>query len=252
MVLTQDPGALPKDPPPPMKRLAGRIALITGATRGIGHAVTRHYAAEGAQVIALGRTRPALEALDDTIRREGGLPPVLIHEDVTKVKRIAAMGAALHERFGRLDVLVGNAAMLGELSPIAHHDPTMWERILDTNLTANFNLVQALHPLLMKSEAGRVIFVTSGITRNPQAYWGAYAISKAGLEMMMRLYAKEVEQTPIRVNCIDPGCVATRMRALAFPGEDPTKLPKPEDVTDPFIHCAMPDWQGNGEILTCP
>ncbi len=229
-------------------RLAGRIALITGASRGIGAAVARRYAREGAQVILTARTMGALEEVDDAIRAEGGsatLAPV----NLLKQDGIDPMAASLFERFGKLDIFVGNAAMLGTLSPVAHSDPVKWRQVMDLNLQANFRLIRALDPLLRASDAGRAIFVTSGVARKPIAYWGAYAVAKAGLQALVKLYAAEMAKTNVRANLIDPGVVRTRLRAAAYPGEDASLLPPPESVTETFVEMAMPGFDRTGETV---
>jgi NAD(P)-dependent dehydrogenase (short-subunit alcohol dehydrogenase family) len=159
------------------------------------------------------------------------------------------MAAALHQRFERLDVMVANAALLGTLSPMGHIEPKEWQRVLDVNVTANWRLIRAMDPLLRMSDSGRAIFVTCSVTRSVHPYWGAYATSKSGLEMMARVYAGEVSKTPVRVNLIDPGIVRTRLRAQAFPGEDPKKLTPPEDVTDAFVDLAVPECTAHGELV---
>ena len=229
-------------------RLAGRIALVTGASRGIGAAVARRFAREGAQVILTARTMGALEEVDDAVRAEGG-SATLAPLDLLKQDGIDPMAASLYERFGRLDILVGNAAMLGTLSPVAHADPARWRQVMDLNLHANFRLIRALDPLLRASDAGRAIFVTSAVARTPVAYWGAYAVAKAGLEALVRLYAAEMAKTSVRANLIDPGVVRTRLRAAAYPGEDATTLPPPESVTGTFVEMAMPSFDRNGETI---
>lgn len=227
-------------------QLEGKIALITGASRGIGAAVAKRYAREGAQVIALARSQAQLEDLDDAIRAEGGKPAVLIPFDLMQHDAIDQLGFALFERFGRLDVLVGNAAILGELTPLTHADPSMWQKVFDTNVTANWRLLRSFHPLLTQSSAGRVMMVTSGAAKAAFAYWGAYAASKASLEMLVRTYAAENARSTIRANLIDPGVVATSMRAQAFPSEDASHLPQPDSITDLFVACALENLQQNG------
>jgi NAD(P)-dependent dehydrogenase (short-subunit alcohol dehydrogenase family) len=218
-------------------RLAGRIALVTGASRGIGAAVARRFAAEGAHVVAVARTVGGLEALDDAIQADGGTA-TLVPLDLTDFDAIDRMAQALFERFGRLDVLVGNAAILGTLSPVGHIEPKLFERVMALNVTANLRLIRAFDPLLRRSTAGRAIFVTSGITRHAAPYWGAYAASKTALESLVRIYAAEVAHTPLRVNLINPGPTRTRLRADAFPGENPETLPPPDAVAGAFVPLA--------------
>lgn len=232
-------------------RLTDRIALVTGASRGIGRAVALRYAAEGAQVIALARTQGGLEELDDAIRDQGG-SATLVPIDLTDLDAIDKIGAATFERFGRIDVLVGNAGQLGVLGPLTHMTPAAWNDTLTVNLTANWRLIRAFDPLLRQSDAGRAIFVTSGASLGPRAYWGAYAISKAALDMMVGTYAAEVAQTPVRVNLLDPGATRTDMRAAAFPGEDPMSLKPPDRLTDLFVELAEPASRRHGERVSAP
>lgn len=230
-------------------RLAGRIALVTGASRGIGAAVARRFAAEGAQVVLAARTVGGLEEVDDAIRSGGGAA-TLVPFDLAKLDRIDTLAASIHQRFGRLDILVGNAATLGSPGPVAHSDPAKWQRTVDLNLTANYRLIRAFDPLLRASAAGRAIFVTAGVARNVTPYGGAYAVAKAALEMLVRLYAAEVAFAGVRVNLVDPGVVRTALRADGFPGEDPRGHPPPEAVTDAFVRLAAASWQGTGEIVS--
>lgn len=232
-----------------MSRLQGRLALITGATRGIGAAVAKRFAAEGAHVILVGRTQGALEELDDEIGDSGGAA-TLVPLDLRQFDDIDRLGLGLHERFGKLDILVGNAAVLPQLSPTAQIDPQVWQEILDVNLTANARLIRSLDPLLRRSDAGRAVFTTCAAGREADAYWNAYAASKAGLEALVRSYAAEIAGTAMRANLIDPGPVHTRLRNNAFPGESKDSLRKPEDVTGPFIAAASADCTRNGEIFT--
>src|SRR5579883_1706259 len=199
-------------------RLAGRLALITGASRGIGAAVARRFAAEGAHVILVARTVGGLEELDDEIRSAGG-NATLVPLDLRDFDKIDQMGAALYQRFGKLDVLVGNAGVLGSLSPTGHVMPKTWQEVMDVNLTANWRLIRSLDPLLRRSEAGRAVFTTCAAAREALPYWGPYAASKAALETMVKIYAGEVEKTPIRVNLVDPGPVRTKLRLQGFPAE---------------------------------
>jgi NAD(P)-dependent dehydrogenase (short-subunit alcohol dehydrogenase family) len=233
-----------------LKRLSGRIALVTGASRGIGAAVAKRFAAEGAQVILLARTVGALEELDDEIRGAGGNQATLLPLDLRQFDKIDQMAVALHRRFGRLDVLVGNAGVLGTLSPMGHFEPKTWAEVMEVNLTANWRLIRALDPLLRLSQGGRAVFTTCAAAREPLPYWGAYAASKAAIEMLVRIYAAEVANTALKVNLVDPGIVGTRLRTKGFPGEDHAKLRTPEDVTEPFVAAAMAECTRNGEIFT--
>ncbi len=230
-------------------RLAGRIAVITGASRGIGAAVARRFAAEGARLVLVARTVGGLEELDDQIRDAGGRRATLVPLDLREFDAIDRLGASLYERFGRLDVLVGNAAVLGTLSPVGHIEPAGWAEVMDINLTANWRLIRSLDPLLRRSEAGRAIFVGSGAAATPHAYWGAYAVSKAGLDMLVKTYAAELAKTKVRANLIDPGATRTAMRAKAFPGEDPESLRPPEAVTETFVELAEAACTKNGEVV---
>jgi NAD(P)-dependent dehydrogenase (short-subunit alcohol dehydrogenase family) len=228
-------------------RLVGRIALITGASRGIGAAVARRFAAEGAKLILAARTVGGLEEVDDQIRQAGGERATLVPLDLGNAAQIDQLGAAIFERFKRLDVLVGNAGTAGTLSPVPHVSPKDWDEVMATNLTANYRLIRSMDPLLRQSAAGRAIFVTSGVALRPMAYWGPYSASKAALEMLVRVFAAEVEKTNIRVNLLDPGVVRTAIRAKAFPGEDPNRVPPPESITDRFVELAETRWTANGE-----
>ena len=230
-------------------RLAGRIALVTGASRGIGRAVARSFAAEGAELVLIARTVGGLEELDDEIRKINGKTSLLVPLDLTEFDAIDRLGAALYERFGRLDVLVGNAGALGTLTPVGHIEPKEWQRVLDLNLTANWRLIRSLDPLLRRSEAGRAIFVTSGAAHGPRPFWGTYAVTKAALEMIVGIYAEEMKQTKVRANLIDPGRTRTGMRAQAYPGEDPLTLKTPDEIAEKFLPLACADFDGNGQII---
>ncbi len=232
----------------PGKRLEGRLALITGASRGIGAALARRFAAEGAHVILVARTVGGLEERDDEIRAAGG-SATLVPLDLRQVDQIDQMGAALYQRFGRLDVLVGNAGVLRSLSPMGHFTPAIWDEVIAVNLTANWRLIRSFDPLLRLSPAGRVIFTTCAAGREAEPYWGAYAASKAALETMARIYAGEMAKTALKVNLVDPGIVATTLRAQGFPGEDRARLAQPDDVTEPFVALAAADCACNGEIV---
>ncbi len=237
-------------PDSPAGRLAGRIALITGASRGIGRAVALRFAAEGAQTILIARTVGGLEEADDLIRESGGLPPVLVPLDLREGAKIDELGGVLYQRYGKLDVLVGNAGLLGSLSPVGHIEPKNWDDALAVNLTANYRLIRSFDPLLRRSEAGRAIFVTSGAGAKPKAFWGIYGASKAGLDMLIKCYAAEVENFGVKVNLISPGAVRTKMRAQAYPGEDPLALRTPDEITDAFVELAAADCETNGTIVS--
>jgi NAD(P)-dependent dehydrogenase (short-subunit alcohol dehydrogenase family) len=225
-------------------RLAGKVALVTGASRGIGAAVAVRFAEEGAHVVLAARTVGGLEEIDDKIRAAGG-SATLVPVDLRDFIKIDELAAAIYDRWGRLDILVGNAAEFGVFSPLGHIDPAVWNEVMDLNLTANWRLIRAMDPLLRAAPAGRAIFVTSAIARGRFAYWGPYAVSKAALDMLVRIYAAEIAKT----NLIDPGIVRTRLRARAFPGEDPAPLPSPESVTDAVLALALPDCLRNGETV---
>lgn len=230
------------------KVLAGCIALITGASRGIGAAVAKRFAAEGAHVILIARTVGGLEETDDAIKAKGG-SATLVPLDLAAANGIEELGQAVANRFKRLDILVGNAGVLGTLGPAAHMDVPVWERTIAVNLNANWRLIRSFDPLLRESDAPRAIFVTSGVTGAVFPYWSAYAASKAALETLVKTYAAEVAKTKIRVNLLDPGVLRTKMRAEAFPGENPESLPPPESVTDRFLELALPSCKRHGEIL---
>ncbi len=232
----------------PDRALAGRIALVTGASRGIGAAVAERMAAEGAHVYALARSEPDLEALNRRINTLGGIG-TMVPLDLTNGEAIDRLGGVIADRHKRLDILVGNAAVLGAVSPLGHIRPHVWDRVIEVNLTANWRLIRSMDPLLHQSDAGRVLFVTSGVARRPRAFWGAYAVSKAAVEMLAGIYAEEVAKTNIRVNIVDPGMVRTSMRAQAMPGEDPSTLPPPAAITDTFISLASPRCNRHGEVV---
>lgn len=227
--------------------LRGKIALVTGASRGLGRAVACALAAEGAHILALARSVEGLEALDDEIRAHGG-SATLVPLDLTDFDGIDRLGASIHERWGRLDLLIGNAGVLGTLTPVAQLEPKTWSTLLDVNLTANYRLIRALDPLLRGAESARAIFVTSGVARAPRAYWGGYAVSKAALECLARSYAAECAHTAVRVLLVNPGPTRTRMRAQAMPGEDPLTLPAPDEVAALFVELATARTVENGGL----
>jgi NAD(P)-dependent dehydrogenase (short-subunit alcohol dehydrogenase family) len=231
-----------------VKRLAGRLALVTGASRGIGAATAKLLAAEGAHVILLARTQGGLEEIDDEIRSAGG-KATLMPLDLTKYDLIDRMGAAIFERWGKLDILVGNAGLLGGLSPIAHYKPDVWENAFAVNVTANWRLIRSLDPLLRLSDGGRAVFMTSIAGRLPRAYWGTYSITKAALDMMVKIYAQEIATTPLKVNLFNPNRTRTSMRAEAYPGENPETVKTAEQAAIQMIPLVLPSCTRNGEIL---
>jgi NAD(P)-dependent dehydrogenase (short-subunit alcohol dehydrogenase family) len=227
--------------------LAGRIALITGASRGIGYATALALAKAGAHVVAVARTVGGLEELDDAIRGLGGAA-TLVPLDLKDYAGIDRLALALHERFKRLDVLVGNAGILGPLSPLGHVEAAAWEEVMAVNVTANWRLIRAMDPLLQRSDAGRVVFLTSGVAALALAYWGPYAASKAALEVLARTYAAETATTPVRVNVFAPGPIRTRMRAQAMPGEDPMTLETPDKAAEKIVELCLPSTQESGKL----
>lgn len=230
------------------QRLKDRIALITGASRGIGRAVALAYAREGAHIIAVARTSGALEELDDEIGAAGG-SATLVRLNLTHSAKVDALGPTIFQRWGKLDILIANAGILGTLTPLGHVNERDWQQVLDINLTANWRLIRTLDPLLKKSDAGRAIFVTSGAARNCRPYWGPYSVSKAALEALVKTYAGELAQTSVRANLLNPGAVATAMRAKAMPGEDPETLATPDDIAETFVKMALPEFSDNGVIV---
>jgi NAD(P)-dependent dehydrogenase (short-subunit alcohol dehydrogenase family) len=229
------------------KPLASRIALVTGASRGIGHATALALAKAGAHVIAVARTQGGLEELDDAITAAGG-SATLVPLNMTDSDGIARLGAALHERHGKLDILVGNAGIAGPSSPLGHIDLKPWTDVIAVNVTANFQLIRCMEPLLRQSDAGRAVFITSGVASKASAYLGPYAASKAALDTLVRVWAAETAITPIRVNLFSPGPIRTRMRAQVFPGEDPMTLDTPEQVAEFIVPMCAPSWTESGKL----
>jgi len=229
------------------KPLSNRIAVVTGASRGIGRAAALALAEAGAHIIALARTQGALEQLDDEIRAKAG-SATLVPVNLKDLDAIDRLGAAIYERWGKLDILVGNAGILGELAPIAHIDQPVWDEVMAVNVTANYRLIRSLDPLLRASDAGRAIFVTSGAAHKCRAYWGVYSISKAALEALVRTYAAETVTTPVKAMLLNPGPLRTAMRRAAMPGEDPLTLKTPEDLAPHILKLALPAWDQTGKI----
>ncbi len=233
---------------PPAGRLAGRLALVTGASRGLGAAAALAYAREGAHCVLVARTVGGLEEIDDKIKALGG-SATLVPLDITDGPGIDRLGHALYERFGRLDVLLGNAALLGTLSPVGHIEPNVFEQVMAVNVTANWRLIRSFDPLLQRSDAGRAIFVTSGMSHKVVPYWSAYAASKAALDMLVGTYAAEVAHTPVRVNLYNPGVIRTALRQQAFPGEDPARQTPPEAHDEGLIQLALPSCTMTGQWI---
>ncbi|MFD1702631.1 SDR family NAD(P)-dependent oxidoreductase [Methylopila henanensis] len=234
------------------KPLAGRVAVVTGASRGIGKAAALALAEAGAHVVATARTQGGLEELDDAIKAVGGsatLAPFAI-DDYDAIDRL---GAALYQRFGKLDILVANAGQLGPLSPLGHVEPKDWDKTIAVNLTANWRLIRSLDPLLRLSDAGRAVFLTSSVVHKDRAYWGPYAVTKAGVEALARSYAAETRtNTPVRVTLVSPGPLRTAMRARAMPGEDPATLKTPEDLAPKIVALCRPEWTETGKLYDFP
>jgi NAD(P)-dependent dehydrogenase (short-subunit alcohol dehydrogenase family) len=236
-------------------RLQNRVALITGASRGIGASVVLRFAEEGAHVVLVARTRGGLEDIDDRIRaiqaKNGSKDrgATLLELDLKNLEEVDMIGPTIAERFGRLDIVVGNAGLLGEMAPMTHIESGVWSEVIDVNLNANWRLIRTTEPLLRASDAGRAIYVTSSAAHGKRPYWGAYAVSKAALEMMVTCWAAETEKTAMKVNLLDPGATRTSMRAEAYPGEDPDRLKSPETLNDLFVDLAAPDCDRHGEIV---
>src|SRR6201987_2773985 len=229
------------------KPLSSRIALVSGASRGIGYAAARALARAGAHVIAVARTQGGLEELDDEIRKEGG-SATLVPLNLTDFDGIARLGAALHERHGKIDILVGNAGVAGPSSPLGHIELKAFTDVMAVNVTANFQLIRCMEPLLRQSDAGRAVFITSGAANKATAYVSPYAASKAALETLARAWAQETANTQLRVNLFNPGPIRTRMRATLMPGEDPATLETPEQVAEFILPMCAPDWTETGRF----
>lgn len=230
-----------------------RLALVTGASRGIGRALALELARTGAHVVALARTQGALEELDDDIRALGG-EATLAPCDVTDFDALDRLGASIFERWGRLDIFVGNAGILGPLSPLAHVDAKDWNRVMAVNVTANFRLIRSLDPLLRASGAARVVFITSGAAHRAtmKPYWGPYSVSKAALEALARTYAAETASTGVTVMLANPGPLRSRMRAQAMPGEDPMTLRAPDEFAKKCLALLTPEWRDSARLYDFP
>ena len=226
---------------------AGRVALVTGASRGLGRAIALALARQGAHIIATARTQGGLEELDDAVKATGSAA-TLVPMDITDYAGIDRLGAAIFERWKKLDILVGNAGVLGTLTPLAHLDPKSWDNVMAVNVTANYRLLRSMDPLLRSAPAGRAVFVTSGAAMSTPAYWGAYSISKAALEAMVKTYAAEIATTFVRANLFSPGATRTAMRAKAMPGENPDTLPSADEVAAQVPAMCMAGFAGNGAV----
>lgn len=230
-----------------MGKLEGRIALITGASRGIGYFAALELARQGAHVIALARTTGGLEELDDAIKASGGTA-TLVPVDLTDYTALDRLGASIDERWNKLDILVGNAGILGGLSPVGHFDPKTFEKVVAINLTANWRLIRSLDPLMRASDAARALFMTSGVARSCKPFWAAYSTSKAGLEALVKTWANESQKTSIKANLFSPGATRTAMRAQAMPGEDPETLPHPSELAPKIAELVSPGTSQTGML----
>jgi NAD(P)-dependent dehydrogenase (short-subunit alcohol dehydrogenase family) len=231
--------------------LAGRLALVTGASRGIGYALSVALARAGAHIVAVARTVGGLEELDDAVKAVGSAT-TLVPLDMRDYVGFYRLAAALNERYQRLDVLVGNAAIGGQRSPLGHVMPTAWDEAMAVNVTANYQLIRAVDGLLRRSDAGRAVFMTSSAATNARAYAGPYSTSKAALNALARTYAAETEGTAVRVNLVNPGPTRTRMRAQVMPGEDPMTLPTPEQVAEKIVDLCLPSFSETGKLYDYP
>lgn len=231
------------------KVLDGRVTLVTGASRGIGYQAALALAKAGSHIIAIARTQGGLEDLDDAIKAEGG-ECTLVPMDLKNADGIDQLGKIIHERWGKLDGLLANAGVLGEITPAPHTDPKKWDEVFAVNVTANYRLIRSLDPLLRASDAGRAVFLTSGVAQTHRAYWGAYAASKAALEAFVSCYAKEAEVTKLKVNLLNPGATRTAMRAKAMPGEDGATLPNPSDLAPLIVDMLSPNYAENDALIT--
>lgn len=236
------------------RSLENRTALVTGASRGIGRAVALELARRGAHVIALARTQGALEELDDEIRKIGG-EATLVPCDILDFEALDRLGLAIHERWKKLDIFVGNAALLGSITPMAHQDPKEWDKVFAVNVTANMRLIRSLDMPLRASDAGRVVLLSSGAGHraNMNPYWGLYAATKSAVDTIARTYAAETMNiTPVRVMAANPGPLRTKMRAAAMPGEDPMTLKTPEQFAPKLVDLCEPSWTQTGKLYDFP
>ena len=225
--------------------LEGKTAVVTGASRGIGYAVSKALAAEGAHVIAVARTIGGLEDLDDEIKAAGG-SATLVPMDLKEADGIDQMGAALYERWKKLDILVANAGILGRLTPLGHLEPKEWDEVMAVNVTANWRLIRSFDPLLRAADAGRAVFITSGAATACKAYWGGYSTSKAALDALAKTYAAECQATNIKINLVNPGPLRTALRAQAWPGEDAETLARPAEFATALVDLVRPETDTSG------
>jgi NAD(P)-dependent dehydrogenase (short-subunit alcohol dehydrogenase family) len=232
-----------------MATLNGRVALVTGASRGIGASVAKGLAKEGAHVILLARTQGALEEIDDEIRGFSG-KATLIPLDLSKLDEVDKLGPSIYERFGRLDIFIGNAAVLGTLGPVNQITPKEWEKAFTVNVMANVRLVRSLDPMLRGSDAGRVVFTTSGLGEQAMAYWGPYCATKAALNLFAQTYAGETAKTNLRINLVSPGPVDTAMLRKAFPGGFQGTMKTPDDVVPAYLKLVAANCNAHGEIIS--
>lgn len=231
-----------------MTSLQGRIALVTGASRGIGYFTALALAKQGAHVIAVARTTGGLEELDDAIQAAGG-SATLVPMDLTDMPAIDRLGGAINERWGKLDILVANAGVLGTISPVAHVEAKVFDKVMAVNVTATWRVIRSVEPLLVKSDAGRALIVSSGVAHSARAFWGPYAASKAAVETLARVWAAEMEKTALKINSIDPGATRTAMRAQAMPGENPDTLPHPSVVAEKLVPLCGPECTETGKLF---
>ncbi len=227
--------------------LVGKTALVTGASRGLGRAAAIALAKQGAHIIATARTQGGLEELDDEIKAVGS-SATLVPMDIMDYQAIDRLGAAIFERWKKLDILIGNAGLLGKLTPLPHIEPKSWDEVMAVNVTANYRLLRSMDPLLRAAPAGRAIFVTSGLAYKCFPYWGTYSISKAALEALVKTYAAEMETTTVRANCFSPGPARTNMRANAMPGEDPMSIPSADEVAAQIVPMCVDSFIDNGAV----
>ena len=229
--------------------LAGRVALVTGASRGIGYATALELARKGAHIIACGRSKRLLEELDDTLKAEGLESATLTPFNLRDFPAIDRLGQAIFDRWGKLDILVGNAGQLGQLGPMGHVKPDAWTELLEVNLTANWRLIRSMDPLLKIADQGRAVFVSSGAAQRFRAYWGPYSVTKAALEALAKCYAAELVETKVKVNLFNPGPIATALRAKAMPGEDASTLPTPAEAAVQLVELCLPSCELQGEVV---